>query len=1056
MEDFASLFRQTPGQRIRGRYMVQETLAASRVSTVYRVLDAQSGTACALKELTTTALFRPEERREAELALQQTYERWSELRHPALPRLFALHSEPERHYVVMEFVPGLSLKRIIVQGRLRVTPDLARNWGAQLCGLLSYLHEQEPPQLVPFLAPGHIMVTPEGEVKLVDLGLTRFFSAGSYGPLGSIRGYAAPELGDGVCDARSDLFSLGRVLYALLIGRLLETRPPQQLPLSQVVPGISTQLVKVIARAAHRDLARRFGSARELREALWDELSGPLTPLADWMQQALAAQPSPVPATRALPSASDVLVQAGYERDARFVSPVPVEPSPAGEARARLSVHPHSYEFGDLQPAETRRLVLSVRNSGDGELVGHVTSHVSWITAPTRVWRLPPGKQAKLILSVHAGLLAPGRTTEPQAVSIETNGGRQWIGVTADIPSGPALNVEQPILDFGSFQGGEERSLPLGLGNRGRQPLSGSVASRVPWLRVPQATFRCPPGQTTRVAVTIVPERLPRGQQQVPGALLVDSDGGQEQVEVRAWRTRPELDIGATHMDFGALLHGEVAERFLYVGNSGDSPLEGTVRSVVPWLQVSPREFTCAPGEMAQVTVSADSVGLPDGALDLPQAVRLQSNGGAATLSLHMLVHAPRMALETAELAFGNVPLGEARERQLTIRNDGSAQLQASLQPLVPWLVLSQNQVVCEPDQRATITVRADTAAFTHGQEIIQPAALRLVSGASITEVPASMIVLQPSLRVEPTELDFGYVDRAQPEAVTLSVHNDGTGKLAWNAQTDAVWVEFSERSGVCEAGESTRLTVTAYGLALESGVDAAKATLVINSDGGRAKIPLRIALAAPRLEIDTVFLDLGRSVNLANVNGSFRVFNRGLGLLRGSIASGETWLTVDRASFECPMGRSVEVRVSTDMEEFPKDALRASGLVRVLSSGGTGDVEASVQVVLAPQLMVAGEAVEMAHPEPDQPFQGRLVVRNVGRATAHTQLEPSTPAIVLSRTLCDIKPGKSVRIAVHWEGGQPAEGAGHYIGITSGEQQLRVPVRLSGGTWPVTAAHTK
>ncbi len=1056
-EVFADLFRSLPSQRVHGYYVIQEVLATSRISTVYRVTDSRSpDSRYALKEFATTALFRSDERREAEATFYQVVERWASLQHPLLPRIFEAFAEHERYYLLMEFIEGWSLKRILTSAHFKVPPDLVRNWGAQLCTLLTYLHSLQPPLYVPFLAPSHVMVTIRGEVKLVDFGLTHLFSPHTYGPFGSIRGYAAPELGqEGLCSIQSDVFAVGRLLYALLIGQPLEKRLVQPLPLAQAIPGISPQLVKAIARATHRDPARRFASAREFQQALWGDLSGPLEPIADWVQHAIVSPSTAHALSQVGPRADEAMSQAGFERDLHFApSATAAEGAPSVAGQPKLSVYPHSFDLRDLGAKEVKRLVLNLRNAGKGELVGHMTSHVSWLTAPSKVWRLPPGKQAKVILSVQAALLPPGRTHEPQAVYIESNGGQQWLAVSAEVVAGPSLGVEQPILDYGAFQDDEERSLPLILVNKGRQPLTGHVLSRVPWLRVPQASFRCPPGQSARVMVILQPARLPRGSQEVKGALAIDSDGGQAEVEVRAWRKRPELDLGTTHIDFGIISHGEVAERYLYIGNTGDAPLEGAVRSLIPWLQASPQSIVCDPGELFQVTLSVDSVGLPDGPIDLPQALRVQTNGGTRTLSLHLQVRAPRLELGTPELSFGEVPLGEIRERLLIVRNVGTAPLELTIQSLLDWLVPAQEHLTCEPGSELSLSVHAETSRFPRGQEVVRQPGLRLISGANLIDIPVSITVLQPILRVEPARVDFGYIDRAQPETATLTIINDGTGTLAWNAQTDVQWLEFTPRAGVCEAGESCTLTLTAYGLALEAGLEAAQGMLVIHSDGGRAKIPLSLALAAPRLEVDTTLLDLGTSVNKTNVNGSLRLFNRGLGLLRGSISVDKTWLTVDRASFELPTGHSIEVHIGTDMEEFPPEMPLASGLVTIESNGGTCEIEVRVKAILAPHLAIVDETLLLARQEPEGPLQGRLIIKNVGQAVAHTQLVTSSSALVLSRELCDIKPNKSVRIAVRWEGPRLAEPIESYVDIMSGDQQLRVPVRFEVPPEMETAAH--
>jgi serine/threonine protein kinase len=1055
---FTDLFREAPTGRLHGRYVLRDTLATGRVSAVYRATDATTNTTVAVKELSAVALFRAEERRQAAAALQSAFAAWAQLAHPALPHLLEMFSERDKYYVVLEFVDGWSLARVIAERRLRIAPDLARNWGAQLCALLQYLHSQVPPRYLPFLSPGHVLVTPAGQVKVVDLGLTQLFSPGSAGPYGSVRGYAAPELESGPPSPQADVFAVGRTLYALLVGRLLESGAKAP-PLNQAVPGISSQLVKAIAQAAHREPMRRFASAGDLGHALWDESYGPLAPTADWATAAGAATwstvPDPAPMSRSvLAAAEPTMADLGYERDARYgprEAPPPAQAAPTPpEASGRLSVYPHEIALQNLQPSAVHKEVLTVRNTGEGELVGQVVSHVGWLSAPRQVFRVAAGKQARVVLTVRSALLPAGHMTEPQAVSVETTSGRQWVSVSAEIVSGPLLQVEQALLDFGTFQGDEERTLSLTISNLGRQDLAGSVASRVPWLLVRRADFRLAQGQETRVAVVLLPGRLPRGQQTASEALVIDSDGGQQRVEARAWHTAPRLDLGANHMDFADLLSGEVTERYLYVSNTGDAPLQGTMRSLLPWLQVYPQEFVCAPGEMVQVTVIADGTGLADGLLSIPQALRAQTNAGAQTLSLRLRVRAPRLVLGLSELDFGTMPLGEERERPLPMRNEGSAPLQAELRSLVPWLVVPEGVITCEAGQEVSLPVRATTASFTRGQEVVTSAALRIASGHDMYELAARMVVLQPALRVEPAEVDFGYIERSQPEIRTLSVANEGTGSLAWNAQTDAPWVEVTPTAGVCGAGESQTIQLAAYSLGLEAGAEVGQAVLVINSDGGRAKIPLQVALAAPVLASDTSVLDLGSSVNRQNLAGSFRVYNHGLGTLRGTLSADRTWLVLGRASFECATGRSVEIEVSTDMEEFAAEAGYGSALVTVLSNGGTARLEVVLNASLTGHVEVPQGSVTIATGE-NQAAQGRLSLHNSGLATAHVTLRASTSQLVLARDVCDIKPGKSVRVALRWEGPLPTQGEEPYIEAVSGTQQLRMLVQVDGP--PDTAA---
>ena len=1048
---FTGLFQEAPSQTLRDRYVVKETLATSRVSAVYRVADnMEPGTSFVVKELSTVALFRAEEKRTAEQAFRGAVQRWSAVQHPALVRILDTFSERGKYYVVLEYVPGWSLKKLIEENRVRATPDLARNWGAQLADLAAHLHAQTPPLYLPFLAPNHVMVTADGQVKLVDLGLTHIFSPNSYGPYGSTHGYMAPELESGSPGVFSDIFGLGRLLYALLTGYLLEKGLPKQMTLRQAVPGISPQLVRIIAKAANRDPEARFSSMLEFGRALWDEMEGPLEPIQGWLQQpnqvTRVTQPSLAP--RAVAGAQETMADLGFQRDVRFgpeatepIAPrkAPLDAGAPGEAK--LSIYPRTFSVSDLKPNEVRRLVLVLRNAGAGDLSVRAVSHVAWLSAPSKVVTLSPGKQARVLLSLRAAAVVSGRTSEPQALAVESDAGRQWVGLETDVATGPLLQIDPSTHDLGMIDSDAEQTWHLVLVNAGRQPLTAQIGSRVPWLRTPQGDLRCAGESTIRVPITLVPSRLPRGEQRVSGALVIDSDGGQAQIEVRAWRVRPELDLGANHIDLGATLAGEVAERFLYVRNIGEGTLDGVARSLVPWLQVHPQQFTCPPQEMVQLTVNVDTVGLADGLIDVPQALRIQSNGGNQTLSLRLQVRAPKLALGASQLSFGTVPMGETREQRITVRNEGSAPLDCTIQSLVGWLTSSDSVIHCEPASATDIKIRADTGFFKQGQQVEPVMALRVVCGAEIVELPASITVLQPTLRVEPGEIDFGYIDRSQPETRTLLIANDGTGRLAWNVQSDAVWTEITPRSGVCEAGESAMITLTAYGLALEG--ENASGVVVVNSDGGRAKVPMHAGLAAPNLASDTTLLDLGTSVNLASVGGSFRIFNYGLGVLRGSISSDHTWLVVDRASFEVPTGRSVEIRLSTDMEEFPAGQSYASGRILVISNGGNTDIEVALNVELAAVLEASGSVVSLRRTDTGA-LEGRIALGNRGLATGHVELAASHPQLRLSRSVFDIKPGKSVRVGVEWETSGLAAEAGLYIDASYAMHHIRIPVEIN------------
>lgn len=1050
---FADLFRRSRTGVLHGRYTLLETLSAGPVSTVYRASDVNDPQRLyAVKELSTVSLFRAEERREAASSLAHAIQRWSGVKHPGLATIVEHFEDHERHYVVSEYIYGWSGEQILNDPGIRISPELARNWGTQVCDLLTYLHTLAEPLFAPFLAPAHLMVTPEGAVKLVGYGLGYQVRPMGYGPYGGLPGYAAPDLTQRPPDALSDIFSLGRTLYALLIDRSLEKGLPRGLNLQQVVPGISTQMVRLIARAATSRRDRRYSSAKELRQALWDDARGSLEPETGWYQRSRSErQTLPETASRqtgAKPTAS--MEDMGYARDPRYgsremtsrvtVIDQPTSETPERLSAARMSVSPSRIDVRELPAQGIKRLVLTVRNAGQDELAFRISSQVVWLKAPGKQVTLSAGRQARVVLSIDPTLLPTERVAEAQALLLDSNVGRQWVPVAVEIKSAPLLRVESLVLDFGQLDKGQERTLSIDVYNDGRQVLDCQVTARVPWLVVRPSGLRIPPGASMPVSVRVVEAQLPSGRQHSADALLIESNGGQARIAADAWLPVPRLELDSGVLDLGSVPVDSIMTQELVIRNAGDGDLRGTARSLVPWMQVIPEGVVCAEGSTCTLRVSVDTTGLGDGPLQIPQALRVQTNGGAATLSARLQVSAPRLALEPAWLQVGQVTLGDTVSREITIRNVGSATLEASVMSTLPWLRPSAQAITCSPGESRSVSVTVNTAALGHGGRFEVPAALRVACGADVQSVGVSIVVLQPILTVDPMLIDFGYLDPATPSVMQLTLANQGTGDLAWHAQSDAEWLEIQPSSGRCAEGAQMSVTLTAYALGMEAGKEQATGTLAITSDAGRIKVPLRLALAAPRLEVDRTFVDLGSSVNRQSVSATVRVFNRGLGLLRGTAISDRLWLVADRTSFECDTGHSVELSIHTDMDEFAEDLTEDRGVISIETNGGAVDIDTRVQVSRRPALRDP-EPVTLKPAEAGTGAQGRLVLRNDGMATAHVSISSSDARLEVSREQVEVKQDKSVRVSVSWEGALPPDHNELFLLVTCETGSWRVPV---------------
>ena len=117
-------------------------------------------------------------------------------RRPANPRTVGASGGAEKnmYYLVMEYVRGETANALLTtQGA--IAEGIVLSWARQLCDVLHYLHGQSPPIIFRDMKPGNIMITPQGQVKLIDFGIARHFrleKAGDTQALGT-PGYAAPE-----------------------------------------------------------------------------------------------------------------------------------------------------------------------------------------------------------------------------------------------------------------------------------------------------------------------------------------------------------------------------------------------------------------------------------------------------------------------------------------------------------------------------------------------------------------------------------------------------------------------------------------------------------------------------------------------------------------------------------------------------------------------------------------------------------------------------------------------------------------------------------------------
>jgi beta-lactam-binding protein with PASTA domain/tRNA A-37 threonylcarbamoyl transferase component Bud32 len=335
-----------------GRYELTHLVARGGMAQVYRARDRLLDRPVALKvlfpELSVDRAFVERFRREAQAA--------ANLSHPNIVPVFDWGEDNGTYYIVMEYVDGQPLSQALRTGGPMPATRVAQI-GARVADALAYAHRHGV--IHRDVKPGNVLLTDDEQVKVTDFGIARAVNTEeSLTQTGAVMGtatYFSPEQAEGVgVDARSDIYSLGVVLFEMVAGRPpflgdspvavaskhVREQPPA---LHDLSPSVPPALEAVIAKAMAKSADLRYQSAADLRADLQRFADG---------RQVAAADPAMTATLAAEAAATTAAAAGGPAADAArtgVLAPMPTTQAvPLGDGRVPSGSEPHVWRWALL------------------------------------------------------------------------------------------------------------------------------------------------------------------------------------------------------------------------------------------------------------------------------------------------------------------------------------------------------------------------------------------------------------------------------------------------------------------------------------------------------------------------------------------------------------------------------------------------------------------------------------------------------------------------------------------------------------------------------------
>ena len=253
-------------ERFSDTYEILERLGEGSGGVVYKAYHKRLRQAVILKKMKNKSMSQSVNRQEVDIL--------KNLHHSYIPQVLDFLEVDGDVYTVMSYIPGKSFSELLKEGQRFTQKQLVR-WGMQISSALNYLHSQKPPIIHGDIKPANIMLTPEGNICLIDFNIAFYLDDTTI--LGYTNGYTSPEQyimvlsskssqtlpGHSKIDERTDIYSVGATFYHLATGRKLSDCR-QKIDKSLLIECIGEPFAQVIEKAVKINPEERYQSAVEM------------------------------------------------------------------------------------------------------------------------------------------------------------------------------------------------------------------------------------------------------------------------------------------------------------------------------------------------------------------------------------------------------------------------------------------------------------------------------------------------------------------------------------------------------------------------------------------------------------------------------------------------------------------------------------------------------------------------------------------------------------------------------------------------------------------------